>query len=155
MLHRSSSQIPCTQRNIVIVKEGVMPLLSPSGLWRKATLTTAFHTEHHSTGLLRDCWMNRVSCVKYVEKRHICGHYRAWLWGRHWTAQSCQDRGIAEHTPKHRCKYICILLCTKLWVLGLSFEWEVLKSYFECLKPLKVLDMPTKKAHLNQQKYVF
>lgn len=35
-------QIPCTQRNIVIIKAGVMPPLSPSGLWRKATLTTHF-----------------------------------------------------------------------------------------------------------------
>lgn len=54
-------------------------------------------------------------------------------------------QGTAGHTLKHRFGYICALLCTELWVLGMSVECELLKSlFFGRPKPHVVLDVPTK-----------
>lgn len=46
--------------------------------------------------------------------------------------------------PEARLGYICALLCTELWVLGMSVECELLKYFFGRPKPHVVLDVPTK-----------
>ena len=52
--------------------------------------------------------------------------------------------GALLSTPRSTDVSAFVGLCTKLRVLGLGSKWEVLKSYFRCLKPFIVLDTPAK-----------